>query len=474
MSVRSLVQSGDLPKVTSEFGEQKYNEFQRAICSGTQNKFKMVSQLFTREMDTEISLGAHLMCGFIGDAYSGARETVYAVAKNHEITILDLTAITEKALHSLPIRDLVRYILDTPPRCAVLLRVACANDRMYKVVKRLARTELKTNNRRVVFCITRDEGYLPTGMRIESFPGTEDDRIAMLLYRVPTRFVDPVRLCRIAKYLQDYAVFEPKIQRLLCMDGTIDQYFQSLYFQVAKIHAGNADYSLDDFPSFEVDWRRGLSRNLNKLLVPRPDVTSQSIHRVFPMGVCKMEAIQCFQSALPPDLTTPYVLTVDSNAIDDKCGRIALTQRTQHIVIDIKCKVDPGILTEVCRELRAGYRSVVQELSHTKSDMNAKLSTLHADMDHKISSLHDNMDKKLSTLHEEIGSLKDILKTGHREKKRSLDENGICNKKSCMNLVTERFSHGGRKRQCISCIRQANLWKVSSRLSNSSPKVNIP
>jgi hypothetical protein len=40
----------------------------------------------------------------------------------------------------------------------------------------------------------------------------------------------------------------------------------------------------------------------------------------------------------------------ESQAIEYKCGSIAITQETAHIVIHMNYKVDPGIMAEVCRE----------------------------------------------------------------------------------------------------------------------------
>lgn len=453
LSIRFLIKSGDLPQVTDcvDLDENKNDEFLRALQHGTNNMFRQLSSLFQRDPETDIGLGIGCMYGLVGDVYAGARELVKAVSLQQHLAVLDLTSIRQRALDSLTIQQMVDYILNSPPRCAILVNITSHEDRMYKVMKRLARTEI-TRCRRIVFCMTRDEADLHLGIPRLYFPGTVDDRTATLLYLVPSKFADPDRLRAIAEKLRDYTVFQPNIQRLLNRNGTLEEYFSSLQYQVVKRNGVLADDRLDDFPSFEVPWRRSLSAHLQTSLVPSPDVTSSAIHRVLPVGASQIEALRCFQSALPPDLKSPYVLTVESNASDDKCGSIAITQRTQHVVIHINCSVDPGILSEVCRELRLGYRSVVRELSHTKSEM----------------------DKKFVSLQEDISLLKDLVKagSGDRKRERDLDEdlqlkNPICTRRTCMNPVTDRFASGAFKKQCATCIRHSNSAKKERTPENS-------
>jgi hypothetical protein len=286
--------------------------------------------------------------------------------------------------------------------------------------------------------LTGDDANLPTGIPREYFPGTTEDKISMLLYIVPSEFVDPVRLHTIAEKLVDYTVFEPKIARLVNTKGSIDDYYSSLHYQVVKRNSGYVDEPLDDFPSFEVPWRKSMSVSLEKSLVPSPDMTSSGIHRVFPIGVNKQDALQCFQSALPPDLVSPYVLTVESQANEDKCGSIAITQETAHMIIHMNCRVDPGIMTEVCRELRIGHRSVVREMTRTKLDTDAKLASLH----------------------DEMCIIKELLQA---DRKRPRDDMQVpvqlCSKKACLNQVTERFVSGFLKKQCLRCNKQSNMRK---------------
>ena len=444
--IRSLIASGDLPKVTTELGEQKCAEYQRAISHGSDNKIRKIAALFSKEVETDICKGINFIHGLVGGAYAGARVLVYAIARIHKIAILDLTEMTPRALDSLTMQQIVEYILDTPPRCAILVHLSSGNERMHKVMKRLAMQELKSTHRRVVFCLTRDDTTLPTGTRREYFPGTVEDRISMLLYLVPLAFVDADRLRIIAEKMVDYTVFQPKILRLVNTGATIDDYYSSLNYQVIKTNSVCVDEPLDDFPSFEVPWRKSMSASLGTLLVPSPEMKSSGIHRVIPIGVNKQDAIRCFQSAIPTNIVSPYLLTVESQAIEDKCGSIAITQAKAHIVIHMHCKVDPGIMTEVCRELRVGHRAVVLEMTRTKVDTDKKLTSLHGDV---------------KSLHDEMCIIKELLKAD-RKRPRVEDMEGliqICKKKTCLNPVTERFGNGLFKKQCVSCNQQSNLWK---------------
>jgi hypothetical protein len=303
--------------------------------------------------------------------------------------------------------------------------------------------------------MTTDESTLHAvhpGLRRFQFPGTIDDRIAMLLYLVPPKFADPDRLRVVAKKLRDYKVFQPKIKRLMSTEGTPEEYCSSLHYQVVKRNNDIANETLDEYPSFEVPWRQSLSEHLQRSLVPSPEMTSLAIHRVFPVGVSSIEALQCIQSALPANLKSPYVMTVESHAVNDKCGSIAIVQEAQHFVININCNVDPGVMSEVVNELRIGIRSVVKELWETKLAIGAKLDEMNKRSEENMAKL-DEMNKRHAA---DMAIIKDLVTAGGGDRKRTHDDdtqlkNPICKKKTCMNPVTERFVSGAFKKQCSSC-----------------------
>jgi len=394
------------------------------------------------------------MCGLIGGVYTGGWHTVHAVAAHSNIAVLDMTRCTPK-VDLLPIRTLVQYSTqETPARCAIILRFTNEDEKMYKVAQRLTRKEMNIDHNRIVFCITDDEANLPSGIfpRLH-FPGTQDDRTAMLMYLVPSAFASPdENLCGIARTIQNYAVFEPNLRHLLRTDGTPDAFFQSVQYEVAKRSGCVVDDDrLDDFPAFELKWRRELSTKLQQSLKPSPDVTASEIHRVLPVGVLPSEALTCFQAALPLDLERPYVLTVYKRSSGDgACGSIAITQPTQHIVVNIRCTVDPAIMVDVVRELRVGYKSVVRELSQTKEEMNNKLSTIV-----------EKMDDRFCSLHNEIGLLKALVADASKKRPREAEStaSGICSKKTCFNVVEERFKDGELKKQCMKCLGQSKRAK---------------
>ena len=476
-TIRSLIRSGDLPEtqnVYTQLDEIQREEYKAYVVPGIyrshdfstrfhsarqhaegNNCFKKLHSHFLTHMpwaDTARGPGYNFMHGLVGRACTGARETVEALARFNVCSLLDMTKITDRALESLTIADIIAHILSTPPRCVVLVHLENNDhDRMYKVMKRLARQEVDLRRGCFhVFCMTENELYLPPGvLRRDHFPGTVDDRVAMLKYLLPRKFNDDDRLRSIGDDLQDYAILGPRIFPNLCTDGTADKLFDSLHFEVAKRNGAASDGPMDDFPAFETAWRRSLSVNLQKQLVPSPEVACSAIHSVLPMGVSQAEAIRCFQDALPPDLTPPYVLTVSSKASNDECGAVTITQQTRHIVVHIRCSVDPGIMTDVCRELRAGYRAVVQELSQNKLQVLAH---------------HTKMEEKFSSLQNDINSLRGLLEAGNRKRPRDEEsEIRVCTKRTCMNTVSERFANGNLKRQCTSCIWTSNMAKKEQK-----------
>ena len=443
-TIRSLIRDGDLPRIIPSDDKRTHQneaKFKLALNHGSDNVFRTVLDLFYQSHPEAGSVrGIRMMHGLIGDVYSGALQTVCAVAIQQNVAILDMTSIKQRALDSLTIQQLVNYILNTPLRCVILVKIHSDEPRMQKVVKRIASREIPCH-RRIIFCLACDDAALYTihpGIDRISFPGTVEDKIAMLLYLVPPEFADPVGLRVVAEKLRDYTVFQPDIKRLINTTSTLDVYSSSLHYHVVRKNGMAPDDSLDDFPSFEGPWRRMLSEKLQRSLVPTPLMTSTCIHRVFPVGVCAMEALQCVQSAIPADLQTPYVMTVESQATEDRCGSIAIVQETRHTVVHINCRVDPGAMREVCRELRTGYRSVVQELTQTKSEIGAKLEKMNAKFD------------------SDMAVLKALITSEAGERKRTreteiIPNHPICNKKTCMKVVTDRFANGALKKQCKSC-----------------------
>lgn len=443
MNVRSLVSSGDIPTLVSNFDKSSNEEesFLKALCFDEHNKFHKVSSLFSRETGTDVDLGRHYIYGLIGSEYSGGRITLHAISKHHNLPLLDLTQMTRYAFDSLSIRDIIDYIDNTPPRCMILVRLSNTDDKFYKVIQRLSSIQVNVKSRRVLFCMTTDKTLLPSGVDHDDYPGTIVDRISTLLYLVPSSFGDPVRLGVIAKSLMDYSVFEPQIRKLIPTNGTSDEYFNGLQYQISRRNV--VDLSIDDFPSFETEWRKSLSVDLEKKLLPNPENVSQSIHRVIPVGTSPYEVVEVFQSVLPNDIIDPYTLTVASDATDEVGGSIFITQPNKHVVVNINCNIDPGIMTQICRELRSSYRLIVRELHNSQRYMNEEIS-------------------ELKCMVNELKKIVDMDNKQKRIRKYKDEERVFCSKPTCKNLVNEKFSNGKFKKQCLKCI------SIVSRCSSNS------
>jgi len=461
MSIRTFVATGDLPSVQEpSVRPSAAPAFQQALgCStaGETSKFRTIYNLFVREVPTDMGRGTHYLYGLVGSAYAGARETVYAVAEHQGLSVLDLTTIRPRALQGLPIRDLVKYILTTPPRCAILVALdADSTHRMHKVLAWFAKQQLDIRYRRVVFCLSTTAEVLPEGIQSTGFPGSTNDKVQMLLFRVPTAVADLPRLRRIAQTMTDYAVLEPRLWRLVDKTSTLDVLLSTLAFQVHCRSHVDVEPTLDSFPSFEAGWRRRFSADLQCRLRPPPKATCQGLHRVVPAGVSPEEALRCIQTALPPDLTDSYALTVASHAVDDQGGSIVISQKTQHLVVTIQCTVDPGILSAVCSELRTGHRLMTQELSKNKVEMTDSLTALNG---------------LVTSLQGEIQSLKDLLvrvrdRGEKKDRERAEPPTGPCDsecsKKTCTNPVRALFVNGKRKKQCSTCIAIGNRSRRST------------
>jgi hypothetical protein len=462
LPMKALVATGELPSI-QEWSEKRDSEaFEHALCSGqgADTKFRSIYDLFSRDASTDFGAGEHYLVGMVGTVYAGARETIMAVAEHQRIPVLDMTNIPVKVLVSLPVRDLVQFILATPPLCAIIIELdntgTVASLKMQKVVKRLSKRQLDLRFRRVVFCLTESFECLTDVVHSVVFPGSTEDKLQMLLYHTPVAFRQGRELDRfrsIADAMADYSVFQPKIWQHVTICATIEDFISTLTFQVHRRSTVDLENTLDVFPSFEADWRRSFSAELDKQLKPKPDRTCRGIHRVLPAGVSRDEGIMCIQTAIPRDLNEAYTLTVASTAVDDQCGSIYITQRTQHTIIHLHCTVDPGILSQVCSELRKDNRQIVQELAknaialkvveQNSVEINAQLTSLKRD------------------LKNEIESLKELIVYG----KRSYEpEQQQCAKKFCTNVIVDRFSTGRLKKQCSECISLANQAHKKAKL----------
>lgn len=183
-------------------------------------------------------------------------------------------------------------------------------------------------------------------------------------------------------------------------------------------------------------------------------------------------AIQALEGAIPTDIQNPYTVTVQSSAVDDQCGSLAITQPMQYTVVHIKCIINPRLFVDVCRELRVGHKAVVNELSNmrketttTRTDTNRQLSIIRNE--------NNGMKDQLSIIHSENNGLKEQLSTIQNEMKILLtrliesdqhsDEPISCTKLGCSLLATERFPSGKRRKQCTRCLSYANIGKVKRK-----------
>jgi hypothetical protein len=243
----------------------------------------------------------------------------------------------------------------------------------------------------------------------------------------------------------DYSLFEPRVWREVCVDRTLAEFLSTALFQIVRrVHN---DSSIDDgaYPSFEVDWRRSFATRLRDTLLTPSTAVCPGIHRVIPIGVSSSDAMQAMEGAIPKDLQDPYAITVQSSAVDDQCGSIAITQPLQYTVINVNCVIDPGILVDVCRELRTGHRAVVNEVhSMTKK---------HEEMNRKLSEIQDETKTQLSAMRNEMSAL--VVRLSKNDTDIGLvddqQRDTVCSKSKCHNIVTARFLSGKRQKQCALC-----------------------
>jgi len=396
--------------------------YMKAAAYGPSRKniLSRISDLFAREPDTDFGPGAHYLVDLIGEGIGGA-QVVAIVCENHDIPFLDMRNQREAS-----IRDIVKTILEkAPPKCAIVLDTR-DNLLMQKVRTRIANAQCDLRYRRVVFCLTDRE--FSSGNCID-IPGSKEDKMTMLLYHVPDRIqkeAESLECFRpLAEAMVDYTLFEPRVWKDVSLHGTFGDFLSTAQYQIVRRVCSDANVG-ENYPSFEREWRSSMPARLKGTLPTLPAALCPSIHRVIPIGVSSSDAMQAMEVAVPKDIQAPYAITVQSCAVDDQCGSIAITQPMQYTVVNVHCMINPGILIDVCRELRMGHKAVAQEV-HL---MGQQLSMMKQEMARMAARLPkpDNNDEGLAEPELE------------------------CSKPGCIRTVTKRFRSGKRRKQCSECI----------------------
>jgi hypothetical protein len=267
--------------------------------------------------------------------------------------------------------------------------------------------------------------------------------MTILLYHIPQRIreqAEPSYQCfrPLSDAMVDYVLFEPRVWRDVRVDGTLSEFLSTAMYQIVR--RVRTDPSIDNgtYPSFEMDWRSTFATRLRDTLEIPPDALCPSIHRVIPIGVSSSDAMNAMTVAIPKDVQDPYAITVQAFAVDDRCGSIAITQPMQYSVININCTIDPGILVDVCRELRSGHKAVAAEVHSIRRE----LSTMREEN----FTMREETNQKLSIMTTLVTRLmkgdKDIAAGGPVR----------CTKTGCQHVVTKRFRSGKRQKQCTSCL----------------------
>jgi hypothetical protein len=408
-----------------------------------------ISDLFLRRVpDTDTGPGAHYIADIVvaDGAVASGLAVVQMVCENHDIPICDF-----RNTPVAPIRDIVKSILEkTPPRCAILLDTR-DNELQQKVRNRISGKHCDLRYRRVIFCLTVDGTVAmpPPGIQIH-VPGSLQDRMAVLLYHIPAHLraqaesLDDFR--PLAEAMLDYALFEPRIWQEVCVDGTLAEFLSTAMYQLVR--RVRDDPGVDDgaYPSSP------LASRLRDSLSSRSNAVCPSIHRVIPVGVSSADALQAMTVAIPKDLPDPYVVTVKASAVDDQCGSIAISQPLRYTVVNINCMINPGILVDVCRELRTGHRAVVSEV-HA---MNRKNDEKHDEMNRKQDETNQQLaetNQQLAAMRNEMATLVARLSNNDTSGVTGAAESHLtCSKTGCSNMVTTRFKSGKMQKQCAPCL----------------------
>jgi vacuolar-type H+-ATPase subunit F/Vma7 len=401
--------------------------------------FARMYALFVREPDTDSGLGSHYLVDLVASNENCCEQVITVFCENNDIPIV---LVQTNAAQT--IRDIVKQVLETsPPRCAIVLDTR-NNEILQKVRTRIARTHCDLRYRRVIFCVT--DHVMPSGSTSTSLhvPGCTDDKMMMLLYHLPDHIrkqdASLSRFRTLSESMVDYTLFQPRVWRNVNVQGTIEEFLSSAHYQIVRRVRTDPGVG-DAYPSFETEWRSTMASRLKHTLLTPPEALCPRIHRVIPIGVLPQDAIQAMTVAIPKDIQHPYAITVQTDAVDDQCGSIAITQPMNYTVVNVHCLLDPGLLVDVCRELRAGHKAVVSQVH----SMQGQLTDIREEM--KILVKHLSIENTYAS-----DRLAKTTPNPHQKQ---------CAKRWCSRIVTKRFRSGKFHRQCDVCIAQCNVLIAS-------------
>jgi uncharacterized coiled-coil protein SlyX len=127
--------------------------------------------------------------GFVGAPHTGKTWTVKLLSVVHKRPILDMRRLTEYAINSLHVADIVDYVMATPSDTLIIFDVAGAGNKLIALLNLLQSTR-QTQQRTVVYYaedISELPGKIPRN-HILSFPGDADDVFNVFLWQMPVRF----------------------------------------------------------------------------------------------------------------------------------------------------------------------------------------------------------------------------------------------------------------------------------------------
>ena len=415
------------------------------VCGENKKKrvFSRISDLFFRETEIHTGLGIHYIVDVVTANGNSGSQVLSIVCENHDIPVFF------EGGDGMPIRDIVKRILEKlPTRCAIVLDIR-DNERLQKVRRRIANSHVDLRYRRIVFCLTNCE--MPSGSSAETIhvPGSVDDKMTMLLYHIPDHIQNQAETLEcfrpLAEAMEDYCVFNKFIWKNVCVDGTLQEFLSTAMYQIVR--RVRVDHGVgDQYPSFEQNWRRVMATRLTNTLVTRPDAMCPSIHRVIPVGVLPGDAMQAMEIAIPKNIQNPYAITVQSSAVDDQCGKIAISQPMQYTVVNVHCLINPALLVDVCRELRDGHRKVVSEVQCVRTEVLLARK--------EVCSVKSEMNSQLAHMQEQLSHMATLFTQTISTQNTSLTETDAaqCAKNGCQRTVTKRFRSGKLHRQCTRCV----------------------
>ena len=481
--LKMLIASGDLPEIVfydntdrqhhDIVRQEKWYHYHTVAMHTLRGKFAW------QDMN-ERSKVKESMFALVGPPASGRSFSALEFVWRWEHAVLDMRGITKRAFFELKTKDIVDYILATPPMLIILIDADKNSGEMRPMLHELAKQNTRMHHR-LILLKTEDPTHLPVQGCI-CYPGSVQDKVKVACWQAPPHLVEKNSIADkrrevfmdmvkpIVEKMRDFTVYVTHKEEFEEMRKnpklTAEEFTQKLAWlsAITQKRQDKAQDS-DDYPTFEASWRNKLPEALSTMLSPPPITTSSSTHKAIPMGTASGDAFTSVCQAIREnDVKPPYAVSLHKAASADKSGMIEIVQPHQRNIVHITVNINvdgTSMVQEQFKEVRQAMvmgAKEMQALKESNEELRGNIQTLEKSntaLRDNIQTINNKLDVLISSGSDSRKRKKCETNKTENQEKEVEEEQPICSKPKCNKHVQERFANGNYKSQCQGCRQHA-------------------